>query len=206
MKNIRGMTLLETIIVFALMGIMLFCLYNTFLPGIKVWQRSDIKTQAQQSALISIQRISKELRASDIKSVVIIKGTAGTTEPDAISYLSPFGPDDRPLYDVATASVQWNKHGVFYINPATHTLHLQEQFFSAPTDSPPSYQLSAFTVHPDKDRVIARNIQSFTCSAELDPDEENKALKNPLSIKVTSKLQDYTSTIETAVSPIHHQE
>jgi len=205
MKNRRGMTLIEIIFVCFLMGVMMICLYQTFLPGIKAWQRSDTKAQVQQSALVAMGRITKELRASDIQSVVLIKNPAGTPADapamDAISFLSPFGADDAPWYDVQNGTILWRKHAIIYLDSQNHCLLMQEKPITPPTDSPPTYQESTFIPSPGKDRIIARNIVSVTFEALPDAENENKTLKSPVKINITARRENYTSTLETSVSP-----
>ncbi len=204
MQTNKGMTLIEIIFVLFLMGIMMICLYQTFLPGIKAWQRSDVKAQVQQSALLAVQRITKELRASDIESVVMIqspaRSSASITTADAISFLSPFGPDGTHWYDVQKGTILWQKHAIIYLDSQSHILYLQEQPITPPTDSPPCYQVETFTPAPGKDRVIARNILSVSFEALPDAEKENKTLKNPVKIKITASRENYSSMLETAVS------
>jgi type II secretory pathway pseudopilin PulG len=211
MKNQRAMTLLEILVVCVLMGIVSFCLYNTLLPGIRAWRKSDVKADIQRNALVAAQRISRELRSSDIDSLVIIKNTCFDAEAgksrsiDAITFLSPYGQKGGLQYDAENSAVLWKKHGVFYLDPATHTLYLQEHEITPPAISPDEYQRPAFTPDPRHDRVVARDLISLSFQADVDADKEGTVLRNPVYFEITAASKPYETSLKSGVSTSNNQ-
>jgi len=206
------MTLAEIIIVSVLLLLLSYCLYSTLLPGIRAWRKSDIRADVQQNALIVLQRISAELRASDIESVVIKDSTyeekiSGKTLPCcAIIFLSPVGAQNEPLYDVSSGQIIWRKHSVFYLDTATSTLHMQEIYLSEATTSKPDEQMKDFTPHPSIDRVVAHHIKALSFKADQDTDKEGDFRKNPVYFSVTVSIPPYEGTYESAVSTMHNSD
>ncbi len=204
------MTLAEIIVVSVLLIVLSYCLYSTLLPGIRAWRKSDIRADVQQNALIVLQRISNELRASDIESVVIKdltyeeKGTGKMLPCNAIIFLSPVGAQNEPLYDVNSGQIIWRKHAVFYIDTATATLHMQEIYLSEASTSRPEEQLKEFTPQPSRDRIVAHHIKALSFKADQDTDKEGDVRRNPVYFSVTVSIPPYEGTYESAVSTMHN--
>jgi hypothetical protein len=211
MKKQRAMTLAEIIVVCVLMGIVSYCLYATLLPGIRAWRKSDVKADIQRHALVAMQRISRELRSSDIESLVIIHKsyidaeTGRSCRADAMTFLSPYGRKSGFLYDAQNSLLLWKKRGVFYLDPDTHTLYLQEHDISPPTDMPADYQLATFSPDPGHDRVIARNLLSLSFEAEQDGEKEGTVLKNPIYFEIAVRAKPYETSLKTGISTINNQ-
>ena len=208
----KGMTLPEILIVCGLLGLMTTCLYSILIPGLRAWKRSDIKSDLQRNGLIAMKRISLELRSSDIESVKIFHNsyvdsvTKKTFTSDAISFISPVGRGDEIEYDPETGSILWQKYGIFYLDPPSHKLYLQEKYFNPPTDSPDDYQLSDYVPDTQNDRIVAKNITSLSFQAEPDPKKDGTILKNPITFEIDTKLMEHETRLQSGVSTIHNQE
>jgi len=208
----KAMTLAEIIVVSVLMIILTYCLYSTLLPGVRAWRKSDIRADVQQNALIVLQRVSTELRSSDIDSVVIKEqtctesGTGRTLPCCAIIFLSPVGAKNEPLYDVNSGQIIWRKHAVFYLDTATSTLRMQEIYLSQATTERPEEQMKEFTPQPSADRVVARHVKAVSFRADQDTDKEGDFRKNPVYFSVTVSIPPYEGTYESAVSTMHNSD
>ncbi|MDQ7822006.1 MAG: type II secretion system protein [Candidatus Eremiobacteraeota bacterium] len=209
MKGRRGITLHEILVVGVLMALIATCLYWALLPGIRAWRRSDTRADIQKTALVAMKKIETELRASDRSSLVILKQnyqektTGRTLACDAITFLSPFGRTGGLQYDTLSGSILWQKHGVFYLQGETGTLHIQEDFF-APSDAPSPYQAGSFTPRPSADRVVARNVKSLSFSARQDGESGDTALANPVTYELLIGIEHQDATFISAVSAMHN--
>ena len=64
----RGLTLIELLVTFAMLGFVITALYTFYLAGINSWNRAGIKLEQQQTARISLDQIISELRyASEVE-------------------------------------------------------------------------------------------------------------------------------------------
>lgn len=211
-RSERGMTLPEILVVCALLGILSTCLYNTLLPGIRAWKRSESKVEIQRSGFFALRQISEELRGSDIESVTIFHNTYKDGETgqvlaaDAISFLSPSCQGAGIQYNEETGKILWQKHGIFYLDAASHNLYLQEDFLPNPTDEPKRLQMTTFSPDPCRDSVVARKIYTLSFQATGDPDKGGAILKNPITFGIGIKIQDSRMLLQSGVSTVHNQE
>jgi len=210
-KKNRGLTVPEMLVVCAVLGIIMTLLFNTLIPVFNAWRRSDVKAELQREAMVAVQRISKELQVSDIKSVVILKGTCargaqGQKPCDAITFLSPAGDEGGFLFDEESGGLKWKSHGIFYLEPQSRTLYLQRKMIVPPTASPSTFQLLSCSPSPSHDRIVARNVESISFDARIESTESGTVYASPVSFSITVSRDSYQVALRTSVATLNDGE
>lgn len=128
----KGFTLIETLISTVILGILLFLVYQSFVPSIRKVKIADAKSQAQQNALVAYQKIFDEISVSNPKSLTIGEVTIAGKKRDCIAFLSykPFvdsgaatqsPPPDIDMHNQYTTvpSITWTKFVIIYTGQVT---------------------------------------------------------------------------------------
>ena len=132
MKN-KGHTLLEIMIVIAILGILLTVLLNIFIPGVRIFKMGKDRAEVQADAMIALRRIKMELSCTSIKSVTINSDSLYNVsgDPFAISFLSPYkdvGTTKVIALDPATSTLPiWQKYVIYYFDTGSGLLKRKEK-------------------------------------------------------------------------------
>mgnify|MGYP006296897341 CR=1 FL=1 len=104
----EGFTLIEILIVLAIMGLVMTAVYSLHLTGWQVWNFNQQKVSNHQAGMIMMTRLMKDIRAA---SEVIIKDNGSdlrlkisdNSETDYVRYVV----DDNYLYYAKHEGIEW---------------------------------------------------------------------------------------------------
>ena len=74
LKHNQAFTLIEVLVVVGLFAVIATSLFSSFILGMRVWKRSSIDSYQAQKAVISLERLSQELRQAIIYSEIPFEG------------------------------------------------------------------------------------------------------------------------------------
>ncbi|MCD6309146.1 MAG: prepilin-type N-terminal cleavage/methylation domain-containing protein [Candidatus Eremiobacteraeota bacterium] len=131
MRKRRGFTLVEMLIACVLLGIMLYIVYQFFIPAIHAWFKVDAESRSQQNAIISVDRFFREISITAPASIAIY----GDPYP-GVSFLSFEEPEDptapllaeSDLLDTEQRSdpIIWKKCIIIYLDTDKNELLRKE--------------------------------------------------------------------------------
>lgn len=163
-----GMTLIETIVVIALVLIIITVSMSCLVPAYQNYQKSQEQSALISNVQLALKALTSEFRQSDVSYAVIVPSTY--THPQTgktcfsytLIFASIVGQDGTYAWD-ADGNPLWRQKGIFYHDSASGNLYFQQNFFSptATATRPAATFTPRHTNGPDRDRLIARNIGSF---------------------------------------------
>lgn len=90
-KN-KGLTLIETVVVVAVLSVLSLSLYIVFKSGMDAWSRSDTRLEVFQNARVILGQISRELRGAFVGGDAVFAGAdGGGSSPDEIEFATAIG-------------------------------------------------------------------------------------------------------------------
>lgn len=162
-KNKRGMTLIELIIVTMIMFLLSGSLFWMIIAGKSIWQSSVTRSSDRQELHTTVERITKELRDSDSTLITV------SSTPSAICFLSAFNNQGR-FITADTGAPVWQKYVIYYIPTSTTKLLRKEVYGSYTT--PISLQ-NLITYCSGDGNLVASTITSFSLTPNI---TDNSAL------------------------------
>ena len=109
----KGLTILEVMISITIFSLLAGVIFYTLSVSTSVWVKISNTVELEGKGELVLGRIEKELRASTIKSVKIIKYPEGS-DNDAISFLSCYDKDMKAGHN-SLGKVKWKSFVLFYI-------------------------------------------------------------------------------------------
>lgn len=120
----RGVTLMEVMIVAALLGLVMTIVGPILAPAGRVMQRVDVDTRAQQTAVVALEKLFQEIGYSDARGVTLQQPLSGN--PLALAYpsvqpagwkgLTALNPAaDYDILNLFTTPVTWPKFSILYL-------------------------------------------------------------------------------------------
>lgn len=139
MRVDRGVTLLETIIACAVMGVLITAVFMIYQMGVRAWTKTNTRSYLLQSLQTGTRRVTREAGLTIYDSVSI------TPDRRAISFLTSgngmaFEVDDQ-------GRPKWDRYVIFYHDTATDTLRFTEQPY-APVDPTVAERIEVYTGNP----------------------------------------------------------
>lgn len=208
------MTLIEIVVAAALAAIAITMIYTFLSKGSKIWQEGQKKIEAQQSALLSLNFLIRELELTSNESVTIYPDPSqglyltknGTnTEFTGISFLSSKGKDGTLIYNQMTGEPVWQKFEIIYLDNQNTLKVAKPVELSSGTATPFLLQsvpsdinlllngkATPFEVNPENDKIIAKDIAAFFAGLKAGDTEEYFKLKR---IKKRHAMSVYNSSI-----------
>lgn len=167
----RGLTLVETLVAMALLGMVLSATYATLVLAMRYQQKHDDANTVYQEALRSMNRMEQELGLGSPDSMVV--------EPEGFVFISAGNPDGPFELDSTSVQVMWQKAVCFYVDN-DGVLLMKQQSFPATTTLPPTPSLQSMIDNTSLPATrLADDVTELTvvadASAELTLRVEGKA-------------------------------
>ncbi len=202
----KGMTLVEIIVITAIMLLILVVSLSCIIPAYKNFQRSQEESALLSNVQLTVRALNNELKYSDVNGMVIIPATythpenGKTYQSYAIAFPSIMAQNGTYSWD-NDGNANWTKVGIFYLDTAEGNLYYQENPIA------PSIYMkrpaAAFTPRhgsvANRDRLIARNIGSLF----LTDSTKKSGITNPagdfIKVSVTGVGREREFSMEASV-------
>lgn len=183
----RGFTIAELLVVGFLSGVVLFLIAQLLIPSLLLFRLESARTEVQQSTLLLVQRLQRQLMNAAVESVTLV------SDPPAIAFQEV---PEQDSFDVSTGRPRMSNHYVVYWYDARTRRVLSKQWPPAPPDIPDYDFSEPFEPRPLKEghvkalllqtngteRVVAREVESLILT---DDDGDADLLHPPLVVTVT---------------------
>lgn len=170
LKKNSGHTVLELIMAVLLFGLFMLGAFSIFSFGLKNWRLMETKNDARMQALVAIGKITKDLKSTDISSLVI-----GAAKDEYLvfetAFSDPTSPD--PIFHKNGGYPEWQGYVLYYTYPRDPNA-VDKELMRKFVPHPPGTVAKVMTdIHlylldtalPGEDlRVIARNIYDLEFS------------------------------------------
>lgn len=218
MKKKDGITVVELLIAMAMIATAMTVILGLLAKGAFIWRESQNKIEVQQSVLLGIDFLVKELELTTDDSVTIYSANnpcltqnGNNTTFAGISYLSSKNKNGDLIYDEDTGSPLWQKFQTVYFDNKGN-LRTTKPLYISGSGSIETFSLNAvpnhiiliregesnssgslFEVDPENDKIIARNLTSFV----------PQLIEKQISLSITAKKpfsnKTFATTLETKV-------
>lgn len=165
-----GLTLVETLVAMALLGMVLTATYATLVLAMRYQQKHDDAMAVYQEALKSMNRMEQALALGSPDSIVV--------EPEGFVFISAGRPEGPFEIDSSTGQVLWQKAVCFYVEEGV--LRMKEQTLAPTATLPATPTLQSMIDDEDlPSTLLADGVTELTvvadASAELTLRVEGKA-------------------------------
>lgn len=199
MRGGRGFTLPELLVVGFLGGVVLFLIAQLLVPSLLLFRLESARTEVQQSTLILVQRLQRQLMNAPLESVTLV------AEPPAVAFQEI---PEQDAFDVSTGRPRMSSHYVLYWYDAKSRRVWSKQWPPQPP-AIPDYDFSEpFEPLPLKEghvkaillqtngteRVVAREVDSVQFT---DDDGDPEIMHPPLVVTVTCSAETSSDRKET---------
>ena len=199
----------------ALALLCLTAMYELFVPGMRAWTVSNRRSHLRQAVLVTMSRVSHDLKSTCVESVVIAPGTAryadAPQDEDSDRVTFAWARDDqghfrrRPL----DGAPDWQQYEVIYHDPRLQEVRIAYRTpFRYDPVTGALCRLEAFSGVRSREHVLARGIRGFSVRGRPRGNtpagtRETAILRaNPFSIRVHGRDEDEDCTLQTAVSAL----
>ncbi|MBI3928956.1 MAG: prepilin-type N-terminal cleavage/methylation domain-containing protein [Armatimonadetes bacterium] len=144
----RGFSLVEVVVASGLLGLLTLVLALLLTPGLRIWNLSQTRSEAEQAMMLAEGHLGEELMETAPSSVQ----TVDDPGLSALSFLSP-GSNPVEAYDPITGAPTWRQLVVYYLSSGT----LYRKQWQTGSTPPLPYVLPAskpFQVQPDELRLL----------------------------------------------------
>ncbi|MHB2015510.1 MAG: PulJ/GspJ family protein [Candidatus Xenobia bacterium] len=182
----RGMSLLEVVVAAALFGVVATVMVQMVVPVLRSVTRGNSKSEAQQAAMLVVERIPRELYPAHPDSVAV--GSDGTS----VLFLSAIQ-EDTDTMDLDTfGDPVYHKREVVYFDPAQGVVDEQDIPLVPPDSNPEPLVATTFTPHDAqfRERVVARNVVALKLQLT-----DNHL---PLNVSVDTQVGSFTCHMESS--------
>jgi hypothetical protein len=200
----RGMSIAETIVVAVLMFMLFYYIYKLLEPGLRVWRQSEKRVSLQQSTLISMYRITGDLKESNKYSVTLRNydlavdgvGTvicfASARDQDGTMHTRQIHYGSGPVFD--SGEPEWQKYVFYYLDNKRRIRRFETNSYTTykETDGMHLKVEPLMVISPSNpltNAVIARNIKTFQSVYSPDPLSDGASLKG-LTITIGASYPD----------------
>lgn len=104
-----GISLIELLVVMALLGLIFLLFFQVLVPGLRIWTRTRAVADLEQQAMVAEEKIVLALMATTSKSISQVK-TAGLS---AVGMLSHGGSSTVGGYETTTGRTRWTSSTLF---------------------------------------------------------------------------------------------
>lgn len=191
----RGTTLAEVLVASTLLGLVFLLVAQVMRPGWRAWVRGTCKSEVQQNCLVTITRLTEELRGAYPDSVHVMKDRWTDDQGqehhrDALVFLTLLDGDGHP-HLAPEGDPLWQRWVYFYHDGVNRQIRWHD--YPLPTPRPnPDLDAIPTLVKSDTDRIVARHMSSF----ELDD-----STLPTLGIAVEAEYEGFSSRHRTSILP-----
>jgi len=156
------MTLMEILVSSSVLLLLLGLVYQVLTPSMHAWEKAQAETEAQQNALLTVEKTFQQIWLSTASSVTI------RADGGAISFLNREAADGQALdlarleaTGVDTRPVEWGRIGIFWFESAARELRYKQIPYSggSAVRRVPEAQLASLIADPAwPSRTVARNV------------------------------------------------
>jgi hypothetical protein len=222
-KKQRGISLIELIVCALLMFMLFYYIYKLLAPGLRVWRQSEKRVCLQQSNLVSMYRVTNDLKETNKYSVSLKRYDKATMleNLNGDGYLICFASardqngtyhtrqvqyGTAPAFD--SGEPEWQKYVIYYIDNSRRIRRYETPTFT-PYKDPVAMTINGdvFSIitpsNLSTNSVISRNVGDFT--ADYSPDPPNASTFKGLRIVVSAWYDDpdpreqFKTALETTV-------
>lgn len=187
MRRRAGFTLAELLVVAFLSGVVLFLIAQLLVPSLLLFRLESARTEVQQTTLMVVQRLQRQLMNAALESVTVI------SEPPAVAFQEV---PEQDSFEVSSGRPRMSNYYVLYWYDAKTRRVLSKQWPPKPPDIPgydfaepfeprplPEGHLKAILLQSNgTERVVAREVDSFVVT---DDDGDPEPMHPPLVVTLT---------------------
>lgn len=204
------MTVMEVLVVAAILLLLVGMVGSALRPGLTAWQRSEVRSDLQENALLSMRALTRALGATTGATVTLFPRTAagpdgGPSRIDAVAMASPLDPTGAARVSDGQAAMQ--SVCVFWIK--TDVGELWMATLDTPDALPPEVGQalqSGLGVPASKGRQtrVGRFLRSLQVDRGAGPEAPCPAGKGsgPFVVVLETAQGDARCHLETAVTPV----
>lgn len=179
---------------------------SCLIPSFRNFERTQQDSLLVSNVQLAVRAMNREIQYSTTAGIVIIPQTYvnpldGKSHPgDAIAFSSVLGRDGAYDWD-SDGNPVWQKNGIFYLEGPEGNLWYQENFLapSAVLQKPANAFIPNHT-GPNRDRLIARNIQELTFTDASDIAGTTDPQGTYIKVNITGSKDGRSFTLKTCIN------
>jgi type II secretory pathway pseudopilin PulG len=193
------MSLLELLVVAALLLVLFGLVYAFLVPGLRAWRRSESASHAQQQCLTVVSTVVREFQFAHPELTRVIAdasddGQGHRLHHDAVVFVSSIDGRGGDQADGAGDTL-WQSIVYIYQDAESGQVRMRHVAIDPPVIDPPRPDVTLFHPEPD-DRIVARHVSSL--KLRLVGGSGNP----PLEVSVEARDGERESEMEGAMAPL----